>query len=239
MLNLIGIGLSSKNITDEIKQVVKKSDLVYLENYTSKYDISIDELKKILDKKIISANRTLVENSDEIIKNSINKNVSFLVIGDIFMATTHMALFLEAKNKGIKTNVIHNVSVLNAISDSGLSLYHFGKITSIPFNNEDIDEPFNVLEMNKKIGLHTLFLFDLDPEKNKYMTVNQALNYLLKKVKEEEYAIACSALGTENQEIKYGKIKDMINSKFDKFPQCLIIPGKLHFMETDFLETIK
>ncbi len=239
MLNLIGIGLSHKNINDEIKSIIKKSDFVYLENYTSKYDISVGELEKILNKKIISADRYLVENSDEIIKNAVEKNVSFLVIGDVFMATTHMALFLEARNKKIKISVIHNVSVLNAVSDSGLSLYHFGKITSIPFNNENIDEPFKVLEMNKKMGLHTLFLFDLDPEKNKYMTVNQALNYLLKKVKEDEYAVACSALGTDKQEIKYGTIKDLINLKFDKFPQCLVIPGKLHFMETDFLETIK
>lgn len=239
MLNLIGIGLSKKNISEEIKRIVKNSDLVYLENYTSKYDISINELEELLDKKIIPANRALVENLNEIIEKAKSMDVSFLVIGDIFMATTHIALFLEAKRLNINVNLIHNVSILNLISDTGLSLYNFGKITSIPFNNENIEEPFKVLEENKKINLHTLFLLDLDPEHDKYMTINQALNYLLKKVKDEENAIACSALGTENQEIKSGKIKELINLKFDKFPQCLIIPGKLHFIETDFLESIK
>lgn len=151
MLNLVGIGLSHKNITNEIKDIITKSDLVYFENYTSKYDISVKELEKILNKKLIIAGRSLVE-SDEIIKNAKEKNVSLLIIGDIFMATTHISLFLEAKKQDIKINLIHNVSILNAVSDSGLSLYNFGKITSIPYNNENVTEPFNVLEMNKKWG---------------------------------------------------------------------------------------
>src|SRR3990167_10530510 len=112
MLNLIGIGLSERNITEEIKKIVKKSDLAYFENYTSKYDISAKEVEKILDKKLIVANRELVENSDEIIKNARAKNVSLLITGDIFMATTHVSLFLEAKKQNIKVNLIHNISVL-------------------------------------------------------------------------------------------------------------------------------
>lgn len=238
MLNIIGIGLSYKNLTEEIINLIKKSDFVYLENYTSKYDISNKELENLLKKDIILANRNLVENSNEIIENAKTKNVSFLIIGDIFMATTHIAIYLEAKKLKIKTNLIHNVSVLNAISDAGLSLYNFGKITSIPFNNNEIEEPFKVLEMNKKMNLHTLFLLDLDPENNKYMTINQALEYLSKRIKNEDI-IACSALGTKDQEIKYGNLKDLIKLKFNKFPQCLIVPGKMHFMETEFLETLK
>lgn len=239
MLNLIGIGLSYKNITDEIKEIIRKSDFVYFENYTSKYDISVKELEKILNKKLIIANRELVENSLEIIKNAKKKDVSFLIIADIFIATTHITLFLEAKKQNIKINLIHNVSVLNAISDTGLSLYNFGKITSIPFDNENIIEPFNVLEMNRKNGLHTLFLLDLDPIKNKYMAVGEALRYLLKRLNESEKIVVCSALGTEKQEIKYRKIRDLINYKFNRLPQCLIIPGKLHFVEEEALEEFK
>jgi len=239
MLNIIGIGLSHKNITEEIKETVKKSDFVYLENYTSKYDISINELEEFLDKKLIIANRSLVENSNEILEKAKTENVSFLIIGDIFMATTHTAIYLEAKKLNINIKLIHNVSILNLISNSGLSLYNFGKITSIPFNNENIEEPFKVLEENKKMNLHTLFLLDLDPENNKYMTIDQALKYLSKKIDSEEYVIAYSALGTDKQEIKYDKMKNLINIKFDKFPQCLVIPGKLHFMEQEILETIK
>lgn len=237
MLNLIGIGLSHKNITEEIKDIVKKSDLAYFENYTSKYDISVKELEKILNKKLIIADRELVENSDEILKNAKTKNVSLLIIGDIFMATTHISLFLEAKKQCIKVNLIHNVSILDAVSDSGLSLYNFGKITSIPFSNENVVEPFNVLKMNRKMGLHTLFLLDLDPVKDKYMEVSEGLKYLLKRLNENEKVVVCSALGTEKQEIRYGKIKDLINKRFDKSPNCLITPGKLHFVEEEILNS--
>jgi len=237
MLNLIGIGLSHKNITEEIKEAIKKSDLVYFENYTSNYDISIKELEKLLNKTLIIANRELVE-SDEIIKNAKTKNVSLLIIGDIFMATTHISLFLEAKKQKIKINLIHNVSVLNAISDSGLSLYNFGKITSIPFDNKNVEEPFNVLEMNRKDGLHTLFLLDLDPTRDKYMSVDEALKYLLKRLNEDEEIVVCSSLGTRKQEIKYKKIKDLIKLKFDKLLHCIIIPGKLHFIEEEFLDLL-
>ena len=186
---------------------------------------------------MIIANRELVE-SDEIIKNAKTKNVSLLIIGDIFMATTHISLFLEAKKQKIKINLIHNVSVLNAISDSGLSLYNFGKITSIPFDNKNVEEPFNVLEMNRKDGLHTLFLLDLDPTRDKYMSVDEALKYLLKRLNEDEEIVVCSSLGTRKQEIKYKKIKDLIKLKFDKLLHCIIIPGKLHFIEEEFLDLL-
>ena len=239
MLNIIGLGLSYRNITEEIKEAIKKSYLVYFENYTSKYDISVEELKKFLDKKLIMADRELIENSDEIIKNAKTKNISLLIIGDIFMATTHISLFLEAKKQNIKVNLIHNISVLNAISDTGLSLYNFGKITSIPFNNENVVEAFNVLEMNRKNGLHTLFLLDLDPIKGKYMTISEALRYLLKELSEDEKVVVCSSLGASKQEIKYRRIKDLLKLKFDKYPHCLIIPGKMHFIEEEALDALE
>jgi len=46
-------------------------------------------------------------------------------------------------------------------------------------------------------------------------------------------------LGTDKQEIKYGKAKEIASHKFKGFPQCLIIPGKMHFMEEEFLKNLK
>jgi len=125
---------------------------------------------------------------------------------------------------------------------TGLSLYKFGKTTSIPFENENIETPYNVIKENKP--LHTLILLDLRPELNKYMTVNEAIQFLLnlenKKQEnvftEETLCIACTQLGSEKAVIKAGKAKDLINENFTQFPQCLIIPGDLHFMEEEALE---
>lgn len=89
------------------------------------------------------------------------------------------------------------------------------------------------------MGLHTLFLLDLDPIKDKYMAVSKALKYLLKQLNENEKIVVCSDLGEEKQGIKYGKIKDLVKLKFDKYPHCLIIPGKLHFIEEEALNILE
>jgi len=240
-LNIIGIGLGDeKDITLKGLDLVKKSDIVYLENYTSKLNCDISKLENLYGKKLILANRDLVENKTEIIDNSIKKEVSFLIIGDVFGATTHIDIVQRAREKKIKVNIVHNTSILNAIGETGLSLYNFGKKTSIPFANKNVVSPIKVYEENLKLGLHTLFLLDLKPDEDKFMSVNEAIEYILRnKVDENKMAVACCAIGSDKQIIKYGKLKDLKSKKFDAYPQCLIIPGKMHFMEEEFLEFYK
>lgn len=240
-LNIIGIGLGDeKDITLKGLELVKKSDLVYLENYTSKLNCSLDKLEELYGKKIILASRDLVEDKDEIIENAKNKEVAFLVIGDVLGATTHIDILQRAKKEKIKVNIVHNTSILNAVSETGLFLYNFGKVTSIPFENENVVSPIKALENNQKTGLHTLFLLDLKPSEDKFMSVNQAIEFLINnKVDSNKLAIACCGLGSEKQIIKAGKLKDLKEKKFDVYPQCLIIPGKLHFIEEKFLENYK
>ena len=64
-------------------------------------------------------------------------NYSFLVIGDPFCATTHSDLFLRAIELKIEVNVIHNASIVNAVGISGMQVYRFGEIVSIPFFEEN------------------------------------------------------------------------------------------------------
>jgi len=242
-LYLIGIGLNDeKDITLKGLEAVKESDLVYLEYYTSKLSCKIEDLEKLYGKKIIVADRQQVENnSQDILKEAKTKNVSLLVIGDPFGATTHINLVLEAKKQNIEVKIIHNASVLNAVGKTGLELYKFGYTTSIPFNNKDVKAPIDIFNKNYKAGLHTLFLLDLDPKNNKYMLVSEAADYLLKnKVNENLLAVGCTALGSEKPEIKVDNLKNIKNWKFIRFPQCLIIPGKeLHFIEEESLDFFK
>ena len=246
MLYMIGIGLGNeKDITLNQLEIIKNSDLVYLESYTSMLNFDIKDLEKLINKNVILADRNLVEVSNEIIINSIIKNVCFLVKGDVFSATTHSDLFLRAKEKNIEVKILHNASILNAVSDCGLSLYKFGKIASIPFDNKNIETPYNILLENK--DMHTLFLLDLDPKNNKYMNFKTALEYLLKLEKEKNKnlinmnsnVVVCVALGTDNELIKYGKVNDLLNLNIEVYPQCLIIPGKLHFIEEEMLNNYK
>lgn len=240
MLYLIGIGLSDeKDITLKGLEAIKRCNLIYLENYTSKLiNTKIEDLEKLYGKKVILADRNLVENSNEIIEASKTKNTALLVIGDPFGATTHINLILEAKKQNIKIKIIHNTSILNAIGEVGLELYKFGHVTSIPFNNKDIKTPIEIFNKNYKNNLHTLFLLDLDPKNNKYMTIGEATNYLLKNnINKNILAVGCTAIGSEKPEIKVDKLIDLKDKNFSKYPQCLIIPSKkLHFVEEEIME---
>ena len=240
-LYFIGLGLNNeKDISINGLEVIKKCDIVYLENYTSILNCTKEQLEKFYNKKIILARRSLVEaDNNEIIENAKAKNVAFLVAGDPFAATTHIDLFLRAKKEGIKCRVIHNASVVSAVGITGLQVYKFGKITSIPLENENIETPYNVLKENLSLGLHTLFLLDLNPDEEKFMSINDAIRYLLKVelkrneriFSEKTLCIGCARLGSENQVIKAGTAKDLLRQNFGKPVHCLIVPGKLHFME--------
>ena len=97
-LYLIGIGLGDEeDITVKGFHAVKRCSKVYLESYTSRLvDADISKLEKFYSKKIILADRELVENTDEIIEMAKTKNVAFLVVGDVFGATTHINLLTGA-----------------------------------------------------------------------------------------------------------------------------------------------
>ncbi len=245
-LYFIGLGLNNeKDITVNGLEAIKKCDFIYLENYTSVLNCSKEALEKFYGKKVTLARRNLVESDDnEIIENAKVKNVAFLVAGDPFAATTHMDLFLRARKKGVKCYVIHNASVLNAVGVTGLQLYKFGKTTSIPLENENIEAPYDVLKGNLSLGLHTLFLLDLNPEEEKFMSVNDAIRYLLKvelkrneKIfSEKTLCVGCTRIGSESQTIKAGTAKELLKLNFGKPVHCLIVPGKLHFMEEESLK---
>ncbi|MBI2647308.1 diphthine synthase [Candidatus Woesearchaeota archaeon] len=245
-LYFIGIGLNNeKDITINGFETIKNCDLIYLENYTSIMNCTKETLEKFYGKKIILARRNLVEADDnEIIENAKTKNVAFLVVGDPLVATTHVDLFLRAKRGGIKCNIIHNSSIVSAIGVTGLQVYKFGKITSIPLQNENIESPYDVLKDNLSLGLHTLFLLDLNPEEEKFLSVNDAIRYLLKvelkrnqKIFSEKiFCVGCARIGSENQVIKAGPAKDLLRHNFGKPVHCLIVPGKLHFIEDGALK---
>jgi diphthine methyl ester synthase len=246
VLYLIGIGLADeKDITLRGLEVVKSCTKVFLENYTSKLQCAIEDLEQLYGKKVVLAGRDLVENHAEIIlQHAKGEDVAFLVIGDVFGATTHMDLFLRAAKEGIETRIIHNASILTAVGITGLELYKFGKTTSIPFS-DDTYHPrsyYDIIAENKSIGAHTLILLDLKPEANAFMTMAQAADLLLaaerekKKgiITEKTFAVGVAALGGK-QRILPETLSSLKDSSVQGLPQAIIIPGPLHFIEEEAL----
>jgi len=245
-LYLIGIGLGNEqDITLRGLDTIKQVDQIYLEGYTSLLQCPLQKLEELYQKKIILLDRQGVENhSEKLIQEAKSKNIALLIIGDVFGATTHISLLKEAKEHQVNVKIINNASILTAVGITGLDLYKFGKTTSIPFNNPELEAPYHVLKENQTLGLHTLFLLDLKPEEDRFITVTQALEILeqIEQTKKENLIqkdilmIGCSRLGSENFLVKKGTISELKEFDFGKPPHCLIIPGKLHFMEEEVLE---
>lgn len=237
---MIGIGLADeKDITIKGLEAIKKCKKLYLDIYTSKINCSVKTLEKLYKKKIILANREMLENKFDLIVNEAKKqNISLLVVGAPLTATTHVNFILECKKNKVKCEIIENASIYSAIGITGLFLYKFGRTSTIPLDNENVQSCYDIFLMNDRNKLHTLFLLDI--QENRLMTINEGVKYLIRNgLNEERFLVGCSALGSRNPEIVYAKAKDLLKHKFKKYPQCLIVPSELHFMEQEVLSLYK
>ena len=246
-LYMIGLGVNDiRDISVKGINYARECAVVYFEAYTGKFNSSVKEMEAVLGKKIIPADRELVEKrAEEILEQAKNKHAAFLVVGDPMSATTHIDLMMRAKKKNIAVHVIHGSSIFSAVGTTGLQLYKFGKTASIPYPKEGFEPTvyYDVLKKNLDSGCHTLFLLDVDAENEKYMTVNEAVQLLLKaeeKKKEKVFSkqtlcVGCARLGSDDFAIKSGKASELLKFDFGRPAHCLIVPAKMHFMEEEAL----
>jgi len=198
MLYVIGLGLcDEKDITIRGLEAIKSSVRVYLEAYTSILMVQKERLEAFYGKPILLADRDMVETeSDTILLDADKQDVSFLVVGDPFGATTHIDIVLRARAKQIPVRVVHNASIMNAVGASGLQLYSFGQSVSLVFFTDTWkpDSFYDRIKENSDLGLHTLVLLDIkvkeQSEENlargrkiyeppRYMSIPQAVSQLL------------------------------------------------------------
>lgn len=232
MLYLIGLGLNIDGISKEGMEIIKRCKRIYLETYTVEFPYSIGELSHELDKKIFPADREFVE-SLKIVDEAKKQDVILLIYGSPLFATTHITLLQEALASKVKCKVIYNASVFDALGETGLQLYKFGKITSLP--NLEANSYLDVVKDNLGIDAHSLILVDIG------MKFSNALEKLEmdcknKKLKIEKILV-CSKMGSRRSKILYDKIENLKDQHIEA-PFCFIVPGKLHFLEKEILESI-
>lgn len=250
-LTFIGLGLyDEKDISLKGLEEIKKCDKVYAEFYTAKLTgTDIKKIEKTIGKSVEILSRTETEKGYKLLNSVTNKNIVFLTAGDPMTATTHVDLRLRAIKKGFITKVIHGSSIITAVSGLlGLQSYKFGRTTTLayPEKNYFPTSPYNIIKENKKMGLHTLVLLDIQEEKNRYMTANEGLKLLLKmeeKHKEGLFnnkTILCivARAGSDEPIVLSGNIKDLIDKEYGNPLHTLVVPGKLHFMEIEALQTL-
>lgn len=232
MLYLVGLGLNVEGISEKGAKIVGNADKIYLENYTVEFPYSIEEMEKSLNvNKIFPAGRSFVESAKALVAEAKKEDVALLVYGSPLMATTHIALLEQAKEENVEAKIIHAASIFDAIAETGLQAYKFGKTASLPkFPAESYLE---IVKDNQRIKAHTLILVDIGYG-FKDALVRLEKDASTKKIKLGKMAV-CSRLGNSDGKIVYGSF-DGLKDKEIEAPFCFVIPGEMHFLEEEVLE---
>jgi len=263
---LIGLGLGDeKDITVNGLEIVRRCKRVFLEHYTAVLGVhGTQALEKFYGRPVEVADRTMVEQGSDTIFEAAVKGgeVAMLVVGDPFGATTHTDMFLRAHELGLRVQVIHNASIMNAVGCTGLQLYRFGHCVSICFFRDEW-RPTSFYEKvleNRKTGLHTLCLLDIkvkEPdfqhliktgkERNlppRFMTVNQCLRQMMEVEEEKKkgayswdsIAVGVARVGQRSQCIKSGTIRQLVEHNFGAPLHSVIIVGEVDEIEEKMLK---
>lgn len=235
MLYLIGLGLNEEGFSFEAYNAVKNSRRVYLEGYTVEFPFSKEELEVKLEKKIKELKREDVE-SNRLVNEAKEDNVALLVYGAPLTATTHISLIEECRKRKVPYRVIQGASILDAVAETGLSLYKFGKIASMP--NHEADSFIDLVKENQTINAHSLILIDIG------MSFALAIVKLERAIKSRklrfEKMLVCSLLGTKRSKIYYKKFMEFKKEKDNlkiQAPFCFVIPSEeLNMVEEEILK---
>ena len=248
MLWFIGLGISGfKSIPNQALEVLENADIVYLEQFTSPISKSdLVKIKKATNAEFRKAKRWLVEDGKEILEVAKKNKVVLLSYGDPYIATTHIELRTRAIDEKIKTFTIHASSSLTSmIGECGLHFYKMGRIATI-MSEMSLETPYYVIYKNIIDGNHTILLLEYNQDKEFFLDPKIALEELLETEKGQRrkvidpstFAIVASRIGLKNQKIISGKISNLIKNDFGQPPHTIIIPGRLHFTESDALKIL-
>ena len=246
MLSFVGLGISGfESIPIEGLDAISKADVVYLEQFTSPIGKSdLEKIQNATKGEFRPAKRWLVEDGNEILEMAKEKDVVLLSYGDPYIATTHIELRTRAIENKTETRSIHASSSLTSmIGECGLHFYKVGRIATIMSEMKSLTTPYYVIYKNLIEGNHTVLLLEYNQDKDFFLDPKDALKGLLeteqgqrrKVLAESSYVIVASRIGFKDQKIISGKISSLINTDFAKPPHTVIIPGRLHFTESDAL----
>ncbi|HDP96795.1 MAG TPA: diphthine synthase [Euryarchaeota archaeon] len=244
---LIGLGLhDEKSITLEALECAKGCDMLFAEQYTSLLaEGSIERLERRIGKEIQLLDRKRIEDGSFLIL-AREMAIGLLIPGDPMTATTHVDLRIRAHEKDIECEIVHGTSVIVAVPGIlGLQHYKFGRTVTIPFNEAGYDptSPLELLMKNLENGLHTLALLDIQADKERYMTANEGLEWILRTAEKLGYDVigenllACvvARAGSKDCMARADKLSELIKMEFGPPLHTIVIPGKLHFQETEAL----
>ena len=249
MLWFIGLGISGiSELSARTISVIKNAEVVYLESFTSPIsETEKEQLENICDGEFKIAKRWLVEDGNEILDNAQKRETVLISYGDPYIATTHLELKTRAIRDNIETKTIHSSSIVSSlIGEVGLHYYKIGKILTIMNDSKSMITPYNTIFHNLLSKSHSLILLEYNEDKSFFLDPHDALSLLLdventlngKIISPDTFVIVASRIGKNDQKIISGKISNLIKKEFGEPPHSIIIPGSLHFTESDAVKMV-
>ena len=249
MLWFVGLGISGiSELSDNTISVIKNADIVYLESFTSPIsEIEKEQLANMCDGEFKIAKRWLVEDGNEILENAKQREVVLISYGDPYIATTHLELKTRAITDKIETKTIHSSSIVSSlIGEIGLQYYKVGKILTVMNDPKSMITPYNTISNNLLSKMHSVILLEYNEDKSFFLAPQDALSLLLdaekiqnrKIISLDTFAIIASRIGKSDQNITSGKISNLIKKEFGNPPHTIIIPGSLHFTESNAVKIV-
>ena len=248
-LTFVGLGLGARGATIEGIEVMRSSDLVYIEYYTTPHEPQLlNEVQKATGKRPAVVDRDFVEDGSRILSEALNHNVVLAVLGDPMIATTHNELRVRAIRQGTETRVIHTETIVTAAaSASGLHSYKFSRTVTVTRDSVGkLTQAYHMLHQNLLEGAHTLLLLEYDVQSGEGVSPADALaglllaegNFKRGVVSEKSFAIALSRLGRDDVGLAAGAFEALAKEGFGEPPHCVVVPGKLHFTEAEAVSAI-
>ena len=230
------------------RSLIKNADTVYLESFTSPIsETEKEQLANMCDGEFKIAKRWLVEDGNEILDNAKKRQVVLISYGDPYIATTHLELKTRAVTDKIETKTIHSSSIVSSlIGEIGLQYYKVGKILTIMNDPKSMITPYNTISNNLLSKMHSVILLEYNEDKSFFLAPQDALSLLLdaekiqnrKIISLDTFAIIASRIGKSDQNITSGKISNLIKKEFGNPPHTIIIPGSLHFTESNAVKIV-
>ena len=249
MLWFVGLGISGiSELSDNTISIIKNANTVYLESFTSPIsETEKEQLANMCDGEFKIAKRWLVEDGNEILENAKKRQVVLISYGDPYIATTHLELKTRAVTDKIETKTIHSSSIVSSlIGEIGLQYYKVGKILTIMNDPKSMITPYNTISNNLLSKMHSVILLEYNEDKSFFLAPQDALYLLLdaekiqnrKIISLDTFAIIASRIGKSDQNITSGKISNLIKKEFGNPPHTIIIPGSLHFTESNAVKIV-
>ena len=249
MLWFVGLGISGiSELSDSTISVIKNADVVYLESFTSPIsETEKEQLGNMCDGEFKIAKRWMVEDGNEILENAKKKKTVLISYGDPYIATTHLELKTRAVTDKIEIKTIHSSSIVSSlIGEIGLQYYKVGKILTIMNDLKSMITPYNTIFNNLLSKMHSVILLEYNEDKSFFLSPQNALSLLLdvektqngKIISSDTFVIIASRIGKNDQKIISGKMSNLIKKEFGEPPHTIIIPGSLHFTESNAVKAV-